>query len=87
MLNLTIGSYTAMKCSFYQNVDGELCCKTVKVDGKFKSGVKIKARFHDKSSLTTMVQKIVSLKLNSPLGGPTVKIEYFIFERVNFYES
>ena len=57
MLNLTIGSYTAMKCSYYQNVDGELCCKTVKVDGKFKSGVKIKARFHFKSSLTAMFQK------------------------------
>ena len=47
MLNLTIGSYTAMKCSYYQNDDGELCCKTVKVDGDFKSGVKVKARFHN----------------------------------------
>ena len=48
MLNLTIGSYTAMKISYYQNGDGELCCKTVKADGEFKSGVKVKARFHYK---------------------------------------
>ena len=32
MSNLTIGSYTAMKFSYYQNRDGELCCKTVKID-------------------------------------------------------
>ena len=45
MLNLSIVSYTKMKCSFYQNGDGELCCNTVKIDGEFKSGVKIKGRF------------------------------------------
>ena len=46
MLNLSIGSYLKMNCTFYQNADDELCCKTTKSDGDFKSGVKIKAKFH-----------------------------------------
>ena len=70
MLNLTIGSYTAMKCSYYQNGDGELCCKTVKVDGEFKSGVKVKARFHYKVISNSHASK--SLVLIHPAGSETV---------------
>ena len=46
MLNLSIESYLKMNCTFYQNADDELSCKTTKTDGDFKSGVKIKAKFY-----------------------------------------
>ena len=59
---------------------------------RFKSGVKIKARFHNKLSVTAVVQKLsVSFKLNHSLSDLTVNRILFksniLFENVNFYDA